>query len=98
MLKITVLAAALAMIAASGAAARLDPYKSHRSHHGHRLSMSTEVVKHRAGGDPGAILKSPGRTKYAPITLQRGATHDTALASWAAAAKSGAPRRHRRHP
>ena len=27
--------------------------------------------------------KSPGRTKYEPITLERGVTHDTEFESWA---------------
>ena len=40
------------------------------------LKRSTEVVKHREGGDPSSSRKSPGRTEYDPITLERGVTHD----------------------
>src|SRR5216683_2622040 len=35
------------------------------------------------GGDPSTSRKSPGRTKYEPITLERGATHDPAFEQWA---------------
>ena len=41
------------------------------------LKRSTEVVEHREGGDPSTSRKSPGRTKFEPITLERGVTHDT---------------------
>ena len=41
------------------------------------LKRTTEVVKHREGGDPSSSRKSPGRTEYEPITLERGVTHDT---------------------
>src|SRR5947209_11465550 len=41
------------------------------------LKRSTEVVKHREGGDPSTSRKSPGRTEYDAITLERGVTHDT---------------------
>src|SRR5215470_13505894 len=47
------------------------------------LKRTTEVVEHREGGDPSASRKSPGRTKYDPITLERGVTHDTAFEEWA---------------
>ena len=40
------------------------------------LKRTTEVVKHREGGDPSTSRKSPGRTKYEAITLERGVTHD----------------------
>jgi phage tail-like protein len=43
---------------------------------------STEVVKHREGGDPRAG-KSPGRSKYEAITLERGVTHDVEFERWA---------------
>ena len=47
------------------------------------LKRSTEVVEHREGGDPSVSRKSPGRTKYEPITLERGVTHDPAFEAWA---------------
>jgi phage tail-like protein len=47
------------------------------------LKRSTEVVEHREGGDPSTSRKSPGRTKYEPITLERGVTHDAEFERWA---------------
>ena len=47
------------------------------------LRRTTEVIEHRDGGDPSNIRKSPGRTKYEPITLERGVTHDTEFEQWA---------------
>src|SRR5215470_4258293 len=47
------------------------------------LKRSTEVVEHRQGGDPSLSRKSPGRTKYEAITLERGVTHDTDFERWA---------------
>jgi len=48
------------------------------------LKRTTEVVKHRDGGDPSTSRKSPGRTEYEAITLERGVTHDPAFEAWAA--------------
>jgi len=47
------------------------------------LKKSTEVVEHREGGDPSTSHKSPGRTKFDAITLERGVTHDTEFEKWA---------------
>jgi phage tail-like protein len=47
------------------------------------LKRTTEVVKHREGGDPSTSRKSPGRTEYDPITLERGVTHDPEFEKWA---------------
>jgi phage tail-like protein len=47
------------------------------------LKRTTEVVKHREGGDPSTSRKSPGRTEYDAITLERGVTHDVAFEQWA---------------
>jgi phage tail-like protein len=47
------------------------------------LKRSTEVVEHREGGDPSTSRKSPGRTKFEPITLERGVTHDPEFERWA---------------
>lgn len=47
------------------------------------LKRSTEVVKHREGGDQSSSRKSPGRTEFDAITLERGVTHDTEFEKWA---------------
>jgi phage tail-like protein len=47
------------------------------------LKRTTEVVKHREGGDPSTSRKSPGRTEFEAITMERGVTHDTAFEQWA---------------
>src|SRR5262252_9166647 len=65
---------------------RLDPYKNFKFrlkwdgkyvYGGSKvtgLKRTTEVVEHRNGGDPSTSHKSPGRTKYEAITLERGLT------------------------
>src|SRR5207344_639107 len=76
-------------------ASRFDPYKNFKfrvkwdgryvagvSKVG-ALKRSTEVVEHREGGDPSTSRKSPGRTKYEAITLERGVTHDLEFELWA---------------
>jgi phage tail-like protein len=73
----------------------IDPYKSHRfrvkwdgryvagiSRVG-ALRRTTEVSRHHEGGSPTAGRKSPGRTEYDAITLERGVTHDTEFERWA---------------
>jgi phage tail-like protein len=74
---------------------RFDPYKNFkfRVKIGERyvagvskvgaLKRTTEVVKHREGGDPSSSRKSPGRTEYEAITLERGVTHDLEFEQWA---------------
>ena len=47
------------------------------------LKRTTEVVKHREGGDPSSSRKSPGRSEYEAITLERGVTHDKDFEQWA---------------
>lgn len=47
------------------------------------LKRTTEVVKHREGGDPSSSRKSPGRTEYEAVTLERGVTHDVEFERWA---------------
>src|SRR3954469_23558063 len=47
------------------------------------LKRTTEVVKHREGGDPSSTRKSPGRTEFEAITLERGVTHDVDFERWA---------------
>jgi phage tail-like protein len=46
------------------------------------LRRTTEVVEHREGGDPSTSHKSPGRTIYEPIILERGVTHDMEFERW----------------
>jgi phage tail-like protein len=79
----------------SAASNRFDPYKnfSFRVRWEGRyvagvskvtmLKRTTEVVKHREGGDPSSSRKSPGRTEYEPITMERGVTHDKEFEQWA---------------
>jgi len=76
-------------------AQRLDPYKNFKFRvkwdgayvagvsKVSALKRTTEVVKHRDGGDPSTSHKSPGRTEYEAITLERGVTHDLAFQQWA---------------
>jgi phage tail-like protein len=47
------------------------------------LRRTTEVMAHRAGGDPSTSRKSPGRTEFDAITLERGVTQDLAFENWA---------------
>jgi phage tail-like protein len=75
--------------------ARLDPYKNFKFRvkwdgryvaglsKCSALKRTTEVVEHREGGDPSTSHKSPGRTKFEAITLERGVTHDPAFEQWA---------------
>ena len=47
------------------------------------LKRTTEVVTHREGGDPSSSRRSPGRSEYDAITLERGVTHDPEFEKWA---------------
>lgn len=47
------------------------------------LKRTTEVVSHREGGDPSSSRKSPGRTEYEAVMLERGVTHDEEFERWA---------------
>jgi phage tail-like protein len=47
------------------------------------LKRTTEVVKHRDGGDNSSDHKSPGRTSYEAVTMERGITHDAEFEKWA---------------
>ena len=76
-------------------AQRFDPYKNFKFRvkwDGHyvagiskvsSLKRTTEVIEHREGGDPSTSRKSPGRSKFEAITLERGVTHDTNFEQWA---------------
>ena len=47
------------------------------------LNRKTEVVLSRQGVEQSIDHRSPGRTAYEPITLERGRTHDTTFEQWA---------------
>ncbi|HKP95729.1 MAG TPA: phage tail protein [Fibrobacteria bacterium] len=47
------------------------------------LKRTTEVVKYRSGGDDSHDSKSPGRTSYDGVTMERGVTHDREFERWA---------------
>jgi phage tail-like protein len=47
------------------------------------LKRTTEVVSHRDGGDLSTPRHAPGATKYEPVTLERGVTHDLDFEQWA---------------
>jgi phage tail-like protein len=57
------------------------------------LKRSSDVIEYKEGGNA-LIRKGLGRTKYDPITLERGVTHDQDFETWADAAQvldKGAP-------
>lgn len=76
-------------------AARYDPYKNFKFRikwnnqyvaglsKMSALKRTTEVIEWREGGDVSGIHKMPGRTRYEPIVLERGVTHDAAFEDWA---------------
>lgn len=47
------------------------------------LKRTTEVISWRAGNEAPAPRKLPGRTVHAPVTLERGVTHDIDFEQWA---------------
>jgi phage tail-like protein len=79
---------------------RFDPYKNHRFlvYFGTStepvlgvskvsgLKRSSDVIEYKEGGNA-IISKGLGRTKYEPITLERGVSHATELEEWANAAQ-----------
>jgi phage tail-like protein len=52
------------------------------------LKRTTEVVKHRSGGENSYDHKSPGRSSYEGVTMERGVTHDVEFEKWANAVQS----------
>jgi phage tail-like protein len=57
------------------------------------LKRSSDVIEYKEAGNM-VIRKGLGRTKYEPITLERGVTHDPDFETWANAAQvldKGAP-------
>ncbi len=79
---------------------RFDPYKSFRFliYFGNSttpvagmskagsLKRSSDPIEYKEGGNP-IIRKGLGRTKYEPIMLERGVTHDSDFEDWANAAQ-----------
>src|ERR1700730_17903908 len=79
---------------------RYDPYKSYRFlvYFGNTttpvagvskvtgLKRSSDAIEYKEGGNA-ISLKGLGRTKYDPITLERGITHDKDFEDWANAAQ-----------
>ncbi|HEY2853232.1 MAG TPA: phage tail protein [Gemmatimonadaceae bacterium] len=76
-------------------ATRVDPYKTYKfrvlwdgkvvmgvSKTG-ALKRTTNVVPHRGGGENSTDHKSPGRTQWDGLTLERGVTHDLEFELWA---------------
>jgi phage tail-like protein len=75
---------------------RFDPYKSYRFlvyfatsttpvagvSKVSSIKRSSDVIEYKEGGNA-IILKGLGRTKYEPITLERGVTFDTDFQDWA---------------
>lgn len=74
---------------------RIDPYKNYKfrikwdgrtvlgvSKVG-ALKRTTQVVNYRSGGENSSDHKSPGRTSYDGLTLERGITHDLEFEAWA---------------
>jgi phage tail-like protein len=47
------------------------------------LKKTTEVTPWYEGGDASGPHQMPGRTKYDPVTLEAGVTHDTTFEDWA---------------
>ncbi|WP_322769814.1 MULTISPECIES: phage tail protein [unclassified Frankia] len=76
-------------------ASRLDPYKNFKFRvkwdgkyvagvsKVSAFKRTTEVVKHRDGGDESTTRKSPGRVEFDAITLERGVTFDVEFERWA---------------
>ncbi len=74
---------------------RFDPYKNYRFRLKwdgkyvagiskiSALKRATAVVEHRDGGEAGTTRKSPGFTRFEPITIERGVTHDLEFERWA---------------
>src|SRR5256885_1299443 len=47
------------------------------------LKRTTEVIEYNDGGNQSTVHRTPGRTKYDAITMERGVTHDKAFEQWA---------------
>ena len=47
------------------------------------IKRTTEAIEWREAGGPSIVRKLPGRTKFEPITMESGLTHDRQFFSWA---------------
>jgi len=47
------------------------------------LRRRSEVVRHNEGGDPAIGRKSPGRTEFESVSLERGVSNDKGFETWA---------------
>ena len=76
-------------------ATRIDPYKNYKFQikwDGHTvlgvmkagpLKRTTNVITHRSGGENSVDHKTPGRTTYDGLMLERGVTWDLDFEAWA---------------
>jgi phage tail-like protein len=76
---------------------RLDPYKNYRFvvyfddtsipvagiNQASGLPPFSGSIEQNQSGSPANLRKSPGRSKYESVTLERGITYDGAFAQWA---------------
>jgi phage tail-like protein len=74
---------------------RIDPYKNYKFQlkwdgatvlgvmKASVLKRTTNVITHRSGGENSVDHKTPGRTTYDGITLERGITWDLTFEAWA---------------
>jgi phage tail-like protein len=47
------------------------------------IKQTTEPIEWREAGGPSIVRKLPGRTKFEPVTLEAGLTHDKQFLEWA---------------
>lgn len=76
-------------------ATRIDPYRNFKFHviwdqrivagisKVGALKRTTDVVTHREGNDISTERRSPGRTNFEPIMLERGVSFDADFQNWA---------------
>ena len=87
------------MSQSAGLNQRQDPYKNYkfrlifnnRTYSGGirtGLVPPPGLVDYRPGGNPSTATRQPGRSKYEPITLNRGVTQDPSFSNWANQASS----------
>lgn len=74
---------------------RLDPYKNFKFRvkwddqyvaglsKMSAVKKTTEAIEWREAGGSSVVRKLPGRTKFEPITLEAGVTHDRQFLTWA---------------
>jgi phage tail-like protein len=76
-------------------ATRFDPYKNFKFrvkwdgryvagiHKVSAFKRTTQVIKHRQGGDNSIQMLAPGASAHEAITFERGLTHDPEFENWA---------------